>query len=104
MFVFGDWIFNPCAEMFEALQRRLGGIRMAKKKAAICEQLERCQIEFSPMDDCGDYSGIPPVCQEPAVARWSWDDGSSWLYVCDGHGEEIAIEERARCDKEDCGV
>jgi len=34
-------------------------------------------------------------CQQPAVARWSWDHGRTWLYVCEEHDAVVEAGEEA---------
>jgi len=28
-------------------------------------------------------------CGEPAIARWTWDGGKTWLYVCPDHDDVV---------------
>jgi len=51
------------------------------------ETLLSCEIE---VDMIGDKVVL---CGKPATARWTWNDGKTWLYVCEEHDEEVSYDE-----------
>lgn len=47
------------------------------------EELPACEYGVPSHD--GIAIGQAYDCGLPSVARWSWDDGKGWLYVCEKH-------------------
>lgn len=47
-----------------------------------------------------DYSrwDCTSACGEPATYRVSWDDGKTWLIVCEKHADVIELESQERTD------